>query len=215
MKRLLLVVFVSLGLLTVRSDVSGRGFGGSYSSSRSTESYSGWGHGASSTYDRSATDARGGSISTSGTRGAYEGAGGGVAAAGSREATVTTAGGKSYSAERQGAVASGPGGRTVGADSGTVAGHSGAGSWESSFSGNRYAGNMNHYASVYGANRAHSTAYWSNGYMGTRAGSVRSGFGYYGAFHPEWYAAHPGCWAAYDWAAGAAWAIPTYFAVSG
>jgi len=74
---------------------------------------------------------------------------------------------------------------------------------------------MNHYSGVYGANGAHSPAYWSNGYMGTRAGSVRSGFGYYGCFHPEWYAAHPGCWAAAGWAAGAAWAAPTWLAVSG
>src|SRR5262249_19794692 len=78
------------------------------------------------------------------------------------------------------------------------------------FAGNRYTGNMNHYASVYGANGAHSTAYWSSGYMGTHAGYVRTGFGYYGCFHPAWYAAHPGCWYAAGWAAGAAWATPPH-----
>jgi hypothetical protein len=219
MKRLFLLVLVSLGLFTVGSDVSGRGYGGfhggSYSGSRSTESFSGWGRGGSSNYDRSWSDARGGSVSTSGTRSAYEGRYGGFAASGSRDTTATTAGGKTYNFDRQGGVASGPGGRTVGGASGTVDGRYGSNSWESAFSGNRYTGNMDHYASVYGANGAHSTAYWSTGYMGTRAGYVRSGFGYYGSFHPAWYAAHPGCWAAAGWAAGAAWAVPTYAAISG
>src|SRR5262245_50662232 len=168
------------------SSFSGSGrYGGSYSGSRSTESFSGWGgRSASSSYDHSWTDARGGSISTSGTRGAYEGRYGGVAAGGSRDTTVTTAGGKTYSADRQAGFASGPGGRTVGGASGAVEGRYGESSWNSAFSGNRYTGNMNHYASVYGANGAHSTAYWSSGYMGTHAGYVRGGFGYYHCFNP-------------------------------
>jgi hypothetical protein len=190
-------------------------FGGSDSSSRSTESYSGWGgRGATSSYDHSWTSASGATVSTSGTRGAAEGRYGGVAAGGTRDTTLTTASGKTYSADRQGAVASGPGGRTVGGASGTAEGPRGTSSWQTAFSGNRYTGNMNHYASVYGANGAHSTAHWSTGYMGTRAGSVRTGFGYYGCFHPAWYAAHPGCWLAAGWAAGAAWAAPTYAEVS-
>jgi hypothetical protein len=194
------------------SSFSGSGrYGGSYSGSRAGESYSGWGgRGTSRSYDHTWNTARGGSISTSGSRGAYEGRYGGVAAGGARDTTLTTAGGRTYSAERQGGFASGPGGRTVGGASGSVDGRYGAGSWQSAFSGNRYTGNMNHYASVYGANGAHSTAYWSSGYMGTHAGYVRSGFGYYGCFHPAWYAAHPGCWAAAGWAAGAAWAAPSY-----
>ena len=69
---------------------------------------------------------------------------------------------------------------------------------------------MSHYSSVYGANGAHSTAYWSTGFMGTRAASVRTGFGYYGCFHPAWYTAHPGCWLAADWTAAAAWRTATY-----
>jgi hypothetical protein len=190
-------------------------FGGTYSGSRSTESYSGWGgRGATSTYDHSWTSASGASLSTSGTRGVAEGRYGGVAAGGTRDTALTTASGKTYSADRQGAVASGPLGRTVGGASGTVEGRYGTSSWETAFSGNRYTGNMNHYASVYGANGAHSTAYWSTGYMGTRAGYVRTGFGYYGCFHPAWYTAHPGCWVAAGWAAGAAWAVPTYAEVS-
>jgi hypothetical protein len=186
-------------------------FGGSYSGYRSANTWSGWGgRGASGTYDHSWTDARGGSIDTSGSRGAYEGRYGGFAAGGSRDTTVTTAGGKTYSADRQAGVASGPGGRTVGGASGTVDGRYGSSSWHSAFAGNRYTGNFDHYASVYGANGAHSTAYWSTGYMGAHAGYVRSGFGYYGCFHPAWYMAHPGCWLAAGWAAGAAWATPSY-----
>src|SRR5262249_8593421 len=186
-------------------------FGGSYSGSRSTEAHSGWGgRGATSSYDHSWTDARGGSVSTSGTRGAYEGRYGGGAAGGTRDTTVTTASGKTYSGERQAGGGSGPAGRTAGGASGTVSGPHGTSSWETAFSGNRYTGNMNHYASVYGANGAHSTAHWSTGYMGTRAGSVRTGFGYYGCFHPAWYTAHPGCWLATGWAARAARAAPPH-----
>ncbi len=252
MKRFCLLMFVSVGLFSIGSDASGRGFGGyrggsfggyrgggysggfehsysggyghgfssfsgadryggAYSGARSTSSYSGWGgRGASSSYDRSWTDARGGSIDTSGTRGAYEGRYGGFAAGGSRDASITTAGGKTYSADRQAGVASGAFGRTVGGASGTVDGRYGSSSWDTAFSGNRYAGNMDHYASVYGANGVHSTAYWSRGYMGTHAGYVRSGFGYYGCFHPAWYTAHPGCWLAAGWAAGYAWNALSY-----
>jgi hypothetical protein len=252
MKRYLLFLLVSLGLLSLGTDARGRGFGGggrsfgggfssfsggdrfgggsgggfssfsggdrfggSYSGSRSTSSFSGWGGaGGSSTYDRSWSDAAGGSVSTSGSRSAAEGRYGGIAASGSRDTTVTTRTGQTYSASRQGAVASGPMGRTVGGASGTVDGRNGTSGWQTAFSGNRYTGNMDHYASVYGANGAHSTAYWSTGYLGTHAGYVRSGFGYYGCFHPAWYAAHPGCWAAAGWAAAAAWAAPTYADVS-
>lgn len=190
-------------------------YGGSYSGSRSTESYSGWGsRGASGSYDHTWTDAAGGSVSTSGTRSATEGRYGGVAASGSRDTTVTTASGQTYSANRSGGFASGPMGRTVGGASGTVDGRYGASSWQTAFSGNRYTGNMSHYASVYGANGVHSTAYWSNGYMGTRAGDVRTGFGYYNCFNPAWYTAHPGCWAAAGWAAGAAWSGASYSDVS-
>jgi len=74
---------------------------------------------------------------------------------------------------------------------------------------------MRHYASVYGANGAHSTAYWSHGSMADRAGYVRNGFGYYGCFRPGWYTHHPAAWFAAGWAAGAAWATPNYAALCG
>jgi hypothetical protein len=239
MKRLLLFPLVVIGICGLSDDVSGRGFGGfrggggygggggfssfngetraggSYSGSRSVESSSGWGgRSASSSYDHSWTSASGASVSTSGTRGAAEGRFGGTAVGGTRDTTVTTASGKTYSADRQGAAVSGPAGRTVGGASGSVAGPHGTSSWETAFSGNRYTGNMSHYASVYGANGVHSTAHWTTGYMGVRAGAVRTGFGYYGAFHPAWYTAHPGCWLAAGWAAGAAWTASSYADVS-
>src|SRR5262245_8330138 len=186
-------------------------FGGSYSGGRSFDSYSGWGgRGALGTYDHSWTSASGATLSTSGTRGFAEGRYGGFAAGGTRDTTLTTASGRTYSADRQGGFASGPLGRTVGGASGTIDNRYGAGSWETAFSGNRYLGNMNHYASVYGANGLHNTAYWSTGYMGVRAGYVRTGFGYYGCFHPAWYATHPGCSIAAGWVAGAAWIPASY-----
>jgi hypothetical protein len=190
-------------------------FGGSYSGSRAAESYSGWGgRGASGTYDHSWTSAAGATLSTSGTRGVAEGRFGGVAAGGTRDTTLTTAGGKTYSADRSGGVAAGPLGRTVGGSSGAVEGRYGTSSWHSAFAGNRYSGDMTHYASVYGANGVHSTAYWSTGYLNAHAGYVRSGFGYYGCFYPGWYAAHPGCWVAAGWAAGTAWAPATWATVN-
>jgi hypothetical protein len=239
MNRGILLLLVGIGLLTINGDANGRGFGGfrgggfsggyarsygggyrssfssfsgadrfggSYSGARSIDSYSGWGgRGVGGSYDHSWTSASGASLSTSGSRGIAEGRFGGVVAGG---------GGRTFSADRQGGFASGPLGRTVGGASGSVEGRYGGSSWESAFSGNRFTGNMNHYASVYGANGLHSTAYWSRGYMGTRAGYVRTGFGYYGCFHPDWYAAHPGCWLAAGWAAGAAWTAASYADVS-
>jgi hypothetical protein len=188
-------------------------FGGSYSGSRSTSSYSGWGsRGASSSYDHSWSDAAGGSVSTSGSRSVSEGRFGGVAASGNRDTTVTTASGKTYSADRQGAVASGPMGRTVGGASGSVDGRYGTSSWNTAFAGNRY-GSMAHYSSLSAAT-AHGTSYWSNSYTTMHGAAVRSGFGYYNCFHPAWYADHPGCWAAAGWAAGTAWTAASYATVS-
>lgn len=190
-------------------------FGGSYSGSRNVEASSGWGgRSVGGSYDHSWTTAAGGTVSTSGTRGAAEGRFGGTAVGGTRDTSVTTASGRTYSGSREGGAVSGPLGRTVGGASGSVEGPRGASSWETAFSGNRYTGNMAHYSSVYGAGGIHSTAYWSTGFMGARAGTVRGGFAYYNCFHPAWYAAHPGCWVAPAWAAGTAWAVPTYTDVS-
>lgn len=61
---------------------------------------------------------------------------------------------------------------------------------------------------------AHGTAYWSNGYMTNHSTAVRTNFGYYNCFHPAWYTAHPGCWYAAGWAAGAAWTAASYATVS-
>jgi hypothetical protein len=199
------------------SSFSGEGrYGGSYSGSRSTESSSGWGgRSASSSYDHNWTSASGGSINTSGTRSASEGRYGGYSASGSRDTTVTTAGGKTYSGGREGSVSGNRyTGYASGSREGSVTGPGGSAGWESAFSGNRYTGNMNHYASVYGANGAHSTAYWSTGYMNTHATSVRTSFNYYNCFHPDWYISHPGSWIAPGWVASSAWLATPYAAVA-
>lgn len=243
MQRIILGLFVSATLLGMVTAVDGRGgigggsargaggrpggnsgggqgfnsFSGTSGASHpggspaSTPSSSGWGgRSASGSYDHTWSNAAGGSISTSGSRGAYEGRAGGVAAGGSRDTTVTTASGHSYSGSREAGVVSGPKDRTVAGAAGTA----GTAGWHEAFAGNRYTGNMQHYASLYGANGVHSTAYWSAGYMNVHAGYIRSGFGYYGAFHPAWYRAHPGCWFAPGWVAGAAWANPSYINVT-
>jgi hypothetical protein len=197
------------------------GFGGSYSGSRTVSGYSGWrGGGATSSYDRSYTDARGGSISTEGTRGAAYGRYGGVAAGGTRDTSITTAGGRTYSGSTERGAAVGPYGRTVGGaeHSGTATGPRGtvSGGWQTAFAGTRFPTDLglSHYSAVGVAGvGAHSTAYWSRGYLATTGGSVRHGFGYYNCFHPAWYTAHPGAWYAAGWAAGAAWAPATWAAV--
>jgi len=193
---------------------------GSYSRSRSGSNYSGWDRGAGmSSYDRSWSGSRGGSVDVSGERG-YAYGPRGAAVGGSRDVTATGPEGRTYSGSRQGGAAVGPYGRIVGGGSGsaTASGPRGtaSGNWQSAFGGSRFPTDFGaaHYASFNAAGGGHSTAYWSHGYMTTRAGSVRTNFGYYNCFHPAWYTAHPGAWYAAGWAAGAAWTAATWPSVS-
>jgi hypothetical protein len=48
--------------------------------------------------------------------------------------------------------------------------------------------------------RGFRVSYWSRDYMVSRGRFVRTGFGYYRCFRPDWFAAHPGCWRAARWA---------------
>jgi len=50
--------------------------------------------------------------------------------------------------------------------------------------------------------------------MYTQAGLARNGFGYYGAFAPNWYARYPNAWYARGWGAGAAWNYATWPALA-
>jgi hypothetical protein len=61
-----------------------------------------------------------------------------------------------------------------------------------------------------GAYGARGTYYVSGGALTTRAGYVRTGFGYYHCFNPGWYARYPGAWFAAGWAANTAWRISTW-----
>jgi uncharacterized protein (TIGR03000 family) len=67
-----------------------------------------------------------------------------------------------------------------------------------------------HYSTAAVGNFAHPTTYWSHGYVAGRAGYMRAGFGYYGAFRPAWYTAHPGVWYPAGWGAGLAWTFPAW-----
>lgn len=231
MKRFLSIATLALlfGLLG-RGDLDGRGFGGfgggfrsesfggfrsdlggSYSGFRSTDAYSGWrgGYGGATSFDRSWETARGGSLDTSGTRGAIV-LPSSAAIGGSRDTSITTAGGRTYGGSRSGGVAVGPYGRVVGGGSraGVATGPRGvvAGGEHTAFAGARLPTDLglSHYA-FGGAGVGHSTAYWSHGVMATRAGYVRTGFGYYNSFRPAWYTAHPGCWYPSRWAPAYAW----------
>src|SRR5262245_27286237 len=196
-----------------RSDSWG---GRSYSGYRSGGAYSGWGRaGGYGSYDRSWTGARGGSVDVSGTRGAAVGPRGAVAG-GTRDVTATGPEGRTYSGSRTRGAAVGPYGRVVGGDEhyGTAVGPHGAvsGGWRSAYRGTPFATDFGIARNPYfsGGALAHSTSYWSHGYMTNRAGYVRTGFGYYNCFRPAWFTAHPGCWYAAGWAGGAAWATATW-----
>ena len=234
------IPFVIAGILlcTLTNSVEARGFGGfraggfraggfsaggaSFSGSRSFESASSFrgGYGASSSFDRSYSNSRGGSVNVEGSRSVAEGRFGGFAAGGQRDVTATTAGGRTFSGSREGGVAAGPFGRTVGGGSraGVASGPGGtfAGGSRTAFAGNRVAGDFGlaHYSSFSAAGVGHSTAYWSHGTIATRAGYVRTGFVYDNCFRPNWYATHPGCWTATNWAAATAWRTATWAAVN-
>jgi hypothetical protein len=193
-----------------------------YSGSRSGSLYSGayGGWGGTGSYDRSWTGSRGGSIDVDGSRGFGVGPYGGFAAGGQRDVTATGPGGRTYSSDTERGIAAGPYGRYIGGGerSATATGPRGSVSsgWQSAFAGNRFSTDfgLSHYSTFNAAGVGHSTAYWSHGYVTTRAGYVRSNFGYYNAFRPAWYTAHPGCWYAAGWAAGAAWASATWSALA-
>jgi hypothetical protein len=201
------------------------GYGGrdfSYGGSRSG-SYSDFGgyRGYSGSYDRSISGNYGGSLSVSGTRGAAVGPWGGVAAGGTRTISGTTPGGRSFDETTSRGGIMGPGGRYVGGGSrygvgsgpgGTIGGGARWGATGVRFPTDT---GLAHYTAVggYGA-LGHSTAFWSNSYLGTRAGYVRGGFFAYNSFNPNWYAVHPGAWAAAGWAANYAWTAATWPSVA-
>src|SRR5262245_12246794 len=193
-------------------------FGG-YSGYRSYGGYSGYrAGGVGGEYHRSGAGGRGGAGRGSG--GGRDGPVGGRAVGGEREVTATGPEGRSYTAERRGGVAVGPYGRVVGGASGGgvargYAGEAGRG-WQTAFAGTRFPTDMGlaHYSAFGVAGVAHPTAFWSHSSMTTRAGYVRTGFGYYHCFRPDWYLLHPGCWFAAGWLAGAAWATPSWSVVN-
>jgi hypothetical protein len=84
--------------------------------------------------------------------------------------------------------------------------------WQSAFAGSRFAdnGGLGRYAGFNNVAANRVTANWSQGDIANRAANIRGNFGYYNCFHPDWYAAHPGCWFAAGWAAGAAWTWCTW-----
>ncbi len=97
-----------------------------------------------------------------------------------------------------------------GGDRGNI-GDRGAGdrNWQSAFDGTRFAndGGLGRFSSF---NANHGTRNWSQGDIANRANAVRNNFGYHNCFNHDWYAAHPGCWFAAGWAAGAAWTWATW-----
>jgi hypothetical protein len=199
------------------SSYGGWGRGGSFEGSRSGGFASGGGRSAGySSYDRSYSGSRGGTVTASGERGYAAGPRGAVAG-GSRDVTATGPEGRSYSGSREGGFAVGPYGRSVGGaeSSRTVSGARGtaSSSWQSAFAGGGHMSTdfgLAHYSSVGAVHSSYATAFRSHGQSYAQAGFVRNGFGYYNCFHTGFYAAHPNCWTAAGWAAGAAWSAATW-----
>lgn len=198
---------------------------GEFSGSRSGEFQAGGGRAAGgSSYDRSYTGSRGGSYSASGERNWAAGPRG-AAGESSRDVTATGPGGRSYSSSAERGAAVGPYGRYVGGSRGsaTATGPRGTASagWQSAFAGSGHFSTdlgLSHYSSFGAAGASgwgHSTTFWSHSYVTGHAATIRGSFGYSGAFRPAWYTAHPGCWIAPGWAAGAAWVAATWPAITG
>ena len=196
--------------------------GGSFDTSRSVGGYSGWrGGGLGESYDRSYTTARGGSIDTEGLRGVGYGRYGGAAAGGVRDTSITTAGGRTYSGVTERGTAVGPYGRTVGGAEhlGVATGPRGtAVRWLAV--GLRRPALSDRWRTrallkLQRRSRAHATPYWSHGYMTTRGGYVRNGFGYYNCFHPGWWNLHPGCWYPNRWNTWEAWTFMNWGYLAG
>ncbi len=57
------------------------------------------------------------------------------------------------------------------------------------------------------------THYVSGSALRTQAGYVRTGFRYYGAFTPAWYARYPRVWRPVRWVVPTVWAVPTWTTV--
>jgi len=192
-----------------------------YSGYRSGNLYSGWrGVGGTSSYDRTWTGSRGGSLNVEGNRGVASGLWGGTAAWGNRNVTATGPEGRSLSGSRQWGAAVGPYGRVVGGGqrSWTATGRQGSlsGGWQSAFGGTRFATDfgLGHYSALNTVAPRRVTNYWSRSYMAGRANAIRANWGYFNSFNPGWYTAHPGCWLAAGWAAGAAWTAANWSGVS-
>jgi hypothetical protein len=93
-----------------------------------------------------------------------------------------------------------------------AAGNAGDRGWQSAYANSRFAGDggLGRFSNVNAANFNHVTNNWSHADVANRAGLVRNNFNYYNCFHPDWYAAHPGCWFAAGWGTGAAWRWATW-----
>lgn len=161
-----------------------------------------WGGAAAGgTRDVSATGPDGRTYSSSREGGAVSSPFGGVAAGGNRDVNATGIDGRSYSSSRDAGFAAGPYGRTVGGATRSTSATGINGSYNGHMSTDF---GLSHYSS-FNTTTAHSTAYWSHSTMTNQATVVRTNFGYYNAFRPNWYVGHPGAWVAAGWDAGVAW----------
>jgi hypothetical protein len=88
--------------------------------------------------------------------------------------------------------------------------------WQSAYAGTRYGGDasLSHFSAFNNTNIGHVTANWTQGDLANRAGNVRSNFGYYNAFHGDWWRNHPGAWYAAGWGAWAAWDASSWATVA-
>jgi hypothetical protein len=221
---------------------AGRG-SGSYTTQRGTTiNYAGAGRGGTTpggiNYGRGVggvqvTTPGGRTASHVGTAGGVRGPGGN-AIGGRAGATVGAGPGGSFGSAYRGGIAVGPhgaaaGGTRVGTATGIGGGtasgvaHRGAavGPYGAVAGGTRYGAAAGAGGVAWGGARGaaawrspYGTYYASRAALATTGGVVRTGFGYYHAFTPAWYARYPGAWYAAGWTAARIWAAPVWGSVA-
>jgi hypothetical protein len=159
------------------------------------------------------TTAGGREVNKVGTAAGVAGPGGN--AAGTRTGVTTGSGpGGSFGSAYHGGVAVGPHGTAAaGGRVGTATGPGGtvAGATRGAAAAGPYGAAAGRTTVARGTG---GTYYASRTALASTGGVVRSNFGYYSAFTPNWYARYPGAWAAAGWTAARIWSAPAWGAVS-
>lgn len=161
--------------------------------------------------------ANGNTYSKVGRAGGAVGPGGNAVGGRSGYAMGTGAGGATFGSAYRGGVAIGPHGAVAGGT--RVGSATGPGGYTVS-GAVRGGAAVGPYGAVAGGARVGvargpgGTYYASRSALVTTGGAVRTNFGYYHAFTPNWYARYPGAWYVAGWTTARIWSAPAWGAVA-